>query len=143
VIQTWSAGGGTNKAGNLIPPGGFDPIVSLFGPAPDYFLAGDDDDGGCPPALPAVSGCLDSRLQLLLGPGSYVIAIGAFPNFALGPGFQLADGFLGFGDFGGLNNNFAFDVIVADVPEPGGFLLLGSGAILVLSLRRRRRRPVC
>lgn len=33
-IQTWSFGGGTNAAGNVITAGGFDPLVALFSGPP-------------------------------------------------------------------------------------------------------------
>ena len=34
TVQTYGFGGGTNKAGTVIPSGGFDPLVALFsGPA--------------------------------------------------------------------------------------------------------------
>jgi hypothetical protein len=67
-IQTWSFGGGTNAAGDLISAGGFDPLVALFSglpPSADIYVDGsanplvDADNlinspyspvGNCPPA---------------------------------------------------------------------------------------------
>jgi len=43
TFQTWGFGGGTNAAGQAIPPGGFDPLIALFtgsGPTANVFLDG-------------------------------------------------------------------------------------------------------
>src|SRR5437868_14718404 len=34
VLRTWGYAGGTNANGDLVPAGGFDPVLSLFGPGP-------------------------------------------------------------------------------------------------------------
>ena len=56
TIQSWGYGGtaaapgGTNLAGAVIPPGGFDPYVSVFrgiGPTATFLVS--NDDGACPP----------------------------------------------------------------------------------------------
>lgn len=45
TVQTWGFGGGTNAAGNLIAPGGFDPFIGLFvgtGPSASVFTNNDN-----------------------------------------------------------------------------------------------------
>ena len=56
-LQTWGFGGGTNGAGQVISPGGFDPFVGVFSGTGDSaaFIDGTSDvlsnyGGGCPPA---------------------------------------------------------------------------------------------
>src|SRR5882724_1135106 len=34
VMRTWGFAGGVNAAGSVIPAGGFDPVLSLYGPGP-------------------------------------------------------------------------------------------------------------
>ena len=50
VMRTWGFAGGTNAAGTLIPDGGFDPVLSLYGPdlslLPSTGLLNTNNDGG-------------------------------------------------------------------------------------------------
>ena len=120
-IVTWSFGGGTNAAGQVIPPGGFDPLVALFSGPPataSIFLnggnpAGDADTlsnfvGNCPPAGTVIIGtgvgtvvCGDDALVLTNVPaGTYTLVVSDANNvpFAVDPGppvsTLLSDGFL-------------------------------------------------
>jgi hypothetical protein len=120
-IVTWSFGGGTNAAGQVIPPGGFDPLVALFSgpPAAASIVvnggnpAGDADTlsifvGNCPPAGTVVIGtgignvvCGDDALVLTnVPPGTYTLVVSDANNvpFAVDPGPPvsklLSDGFL-------------------------------------------------
>jgi uncharacterized repeat protein (TIGR01451 family) len=120
-IVTLSFGGGTNAAGQVIPPGGFDPLVALFSGPPStasIFVnaanpAGDADTlsnfvGNCPPAGTVVIGtgignvvCGDDALVLTnVPPGTYTLIVSDANNvpFAVDPGpptsMLLSDGFL-------------------------------------------------
>jgi len=119
-IVTWSFGGGTNAAGQVIPPGGFDPLVALFsGPpgAPSIILnaanpAADADTltnfvGNCPPAGTVMIGtgvgsvvCGDDALVLPLAAGTYTLVVtdANYIPSAVDPGppsfSLLSDGFL-------------------------------------------------
>jgi hypothetical protein len=99
AIQTWSFGGGTNAAGQLISAGGFDPMVSLFsgpkGAASIVTLNGDpaaDADtlssansfvANCPPAGTVTIGtgagsdvCGDDFLYIpTLAAGAYTLVL--------------------------------------------------------------------
>jgi hypothetical protein len=80
-IQTWSFGSGTNAAGQLIPPGGFDPLVALFsGPQATAVMYTDgmgnplvdSDDVSNPPYSP-VGNCPPAGFVAIgAGPGSLV-----------------------------------------------------------------------
>ncbi len=117
TFQTWGFGGVTNAAGNLIPAGGFDPLIALFtGPIPTATMAVDglgnplaDADnllnapwsyvGNCPPAGMVLIGinndCGDVRMQVALSAGTYTLVMtnanyipnAIFDNGALSEGF--------------------------------------------------------
>lgn len=152
-IQTWSYDGGTNAAGVVISPGGFDPYVSLFagtGDSAAFLLS--DDDGLCPVGGRAVA-CDDSTLHLMNLPGgTYTLALTTFGNvpFAenLGSG-TLADGFISLGSYydAVTNSNrtsaYAIDIQSAALtPEPASFLLFLSGVLLLIFALSRRSTPV-
>src|SRR4051794_23762944 len=44
TLRTLSYGGGTSANGNVITPGGFDPIITLFDDAGNFITDNDDDD---------------------------------------------------------------------------------------------------
>src|SRR3954452_8620069 len=92
TLRSWSYAGGTNAAGQVIPAGGFDPILAVFDSIGT--LIDQNDDGGCGlvAADPRTGRCWDSFLNLLLAPGNYTVSISEYNNFANGP--TLADGFL-------------------------------------------------
>lgn len=110
TLQTYGFGGGTNAAGTIIAPDGFDPFVGLFSGLGDsaVFINGTSDilstfSPGCPPAglvtIGSVAGqCGDVNLTftglaaglytVLLSDGEYV------PNAVFeAPGGTLGDGF--------------------------------------------------
>jgi hypothetical protein len=66
VAQTWSYAGGTNGAsGDVIPPGGFDPVLSLFdatgGLTASSPLVADDDNLGAAVKTRPPGNAFDSR----------------------------------------------------------------------------------
>lgn len=149
-VQTWSFGGGTNAAGQVIAAGGFDTYVSLFSGwgAAATFVAS-NDDGLCPPGH-VFGSCADSTLHVAsLAAGRYTLAVTMPSNFSfaenLGTG-TLGDGFIGLAaDWSGgacsatCTSAYALDITSAAlVPEPAAPLLLALG-LLTLALRRRQR----
>lgn len=110
TLQTYGFGGGTNAAGTVISPGGFDPFVGLFsGTGPTATLINGTSDiltnytGGCPPAGTVTVGslqnqCGDVTLRFNgLAAGTYTVLLtdGEYiPNAVFEtPGGQLGDGF--------------------------------------------------
>jgi len=117
TFQTWGFGGGTNAAGQVIPAGGFDPLISLFaGSAATATIYVDgsgnplaDADnllnapwsfvGNCPPAGTVAIGsdndCGDDFMQALLPAGTYTLVLtnanyspnAIYDNGALSEGF--------------------------------------------------------
>ena len=114
TFQTWGFGGGTNAAGSVISPGGFDPLIALFsgsGPTATIVTDGSDDVladsdnlsnppfspvGNCPPAGTVTIGtgtgsalCGDDYMQAVnLAPGIYTLVLSTadfIPN-AVNPG---------------------------------------------------------
>jgi hypothetical protein len=97
TFQTWGFGGGVNAAGQVIPTGGFDPLIALYngqGPtatmAVDGFLnpLADADNllnapwspvGNCPPAgtvaIGANNDCGDAFMQVGLASGLYTLLL--------------------------------------------------------------------
>lgn len=119
-VQTWGFGGGTNAAGQLILPGGFDSLVALFsGTATNASILTDGSGNpiadaqnffnpypfalsGCPPAgtvtVGAVTGvCGDNTLMATLSAGTYTLLLtdANFVALAVNPGisspFDLTD----------------------------------------------------
>ena len=156
-------GGGTNSVNAVIPPGGFDTLLTLF--QSDGTQVGSfDDDPGCAHTNLNHGACLDSYFSGPLQFGSYTLALTESGNVSLG---NLSDGFLqqgqgnftanncspsspqGFCDaFGNENNgNWALDIIAVDsaaqvpgVPEPGS-LSLAVLALALLGIIYWRRMP--
>jgi hypothetical protein len=114
TLQTWGFGGGTNAAGALIAPGGFDPFLGVFsGTASSASIVTDGGGNpfgtsdtlsnyggfaGCPPGHTVNIGgavCGDIRMSLPLAAGSYTILLSdanylpnaMFDNGTLGEGF--------------------------------------------------------
>lgn len=149
LIQTWqyggsgSAPGGTNGAGVVIPVGGFDSVVSVFGP--DGTLIDYNDDGTCPPGTLDGENCFDSTLAInSLPAGTYTLALTVVGNYPAG--VALSDGFVLAGDFGGRAQSYAVDISVTSenvVPEPSTFeLFMGSiGLLAVVKLIATTREP--
>ena len=108
-LQTWGFGGGTNAAGQLIAPGGFDSLLALFsgtGPGASFINGTSDISSnfgsfmGCPPAgtVGFSNGdavCGDLTMSFMLAPGSYTLVLadaGFIPN-AFSDNGTLGEGF--------------------------------------------------
>jgi hypothetical protein len=117
TFQTWGFGGGTNAGGQVIPAGGFDPLIALFsGPVATATMYVDgsgnplaDADnllnspwsyvGNCPPAGTVAIGsdndCGDDFMQVVLAAGTYTLVLSdanyipnaIYDNGALSEGF--------------------------------------------------------
>jgi hypothetical protein len=117
TFQTWSFGGGANAAGQVIPAGGFDPLIALFngsGASATIYVDGsgnplaDADNlvnspwsyvGNCPAAGTVAIGtnndCGDDYMQVSLAAGTYTLVLtdanyipaAVFDNGALSEGF--------------------------------------------------------
>ena len=120
TFQTWGFGGGTNAAEQVIPAGGFDPLIALFagsGPTATIVTDGsgnplaDADNlgnppwsyvGNCPPAgtvaIGVNSDCGDDYMQVGLLAGTYTLLLteaNYVPNAVYDNG-TLAEGFTDF-----------------------------------------------
>ena len=159
LLRTWGYAGGTNFDGNLILPGGFDPILSVFdatgglvssSPLIDYNYDGPGvaTDGG---------NAFDSLLLLTaLNPGgTYILILSQNDNSANGSTYGDGFGRSGQGNFtagafgcGGTdpfcdlstaqrNGNWAVDIggvqSAADITNPGGSGVPEPGTTLLLA----------
>ena len=116
TIQTYGFGGGTNAAGTVIAPGGFDPLIALFSGIATSATILTDSGGnpivsadnlslftpGCPPAglvtVGTVAGvCGDDTLTASLAAGTYTLLLtdANFVPIPVNPGsssaFDLTD----------------------------------------------------
>ena len=137
TLRTYSYAGGTNSAGQVIPAGGFDPILALFDAA--GALIGQNDDGGSNvPADPVTGSRFDTFFQPTspLVPGTYTVSVSQFSNFAIGP--NLSNGFeADETSFNGRTANFAFDVLgAASATGPGA--QAPSGPLNVIGFGRQQ-----
>jgi hypothetical protein len=105
VVQTWGYAGGTNANGQLILPGGFDPILSVFdatgGLVSSSVLLGSNNDDPGAATDPTTGYASDSLLALSsLNPGgTYVLVLSQNDNSPMGTTY--GDGFsqTGMGNF--------------------------------------------
>jgi hypothetical protein len=162
TIRTFSYAGGTQANGDVVPAGGFDPIISLFDGHGNFIDDNNDGPAGTVPADPTTGEKYDALLTHTLAPGAYFAAISQYDNFFDGaPGENIAQGYEVDGDhfftddeFGcaqgqfcddtndSRGDYFAFDVQLANapapVPLPPALPLLGS-ALAALGFVRRKR----
>jgi hypothetical protein len=170
TLQTLGFGGstdntnGTNAAGQIIFPGGFESMLQVFdantgnaiggtllpGPSPTCGLRTPDPNRN--------NFCQDDYGQQVLGPGIYLLALtqsANAPNGNLSDGFFYVDtvpdpnfnnGFVGTFGFQG-NGNWAVDILGADsasvvgaVPEPAPAALIFATLMFLGSRSRRLRR---
>lgn len=149
TLRSWSYAGGINAQGNSIDRGGFDPILALFDSSGLQIGQNDDDETGTVAADAVTGQQFDVYLQRLLDPGSYIVSVQAFSNFAVGP--NLSDGFSGGGSFTDISgdlrsNSWAFDILgvdsavpVGSVPEASTWAMMIMGVGFVGFAARRRR----
>ena len=152
TLQTWSFAGGTNANSQLIPAGGFAPVLALFDPSGT--IVGNFDQGGVAPnncAPRNIDGashlCLDAYLLDNLGAGNYTLVLSQQDNVPLGNTF--GDGYQhdgdpnfagGFNDFGlQRNSSWAVDIDIVDTavsaPEPSSALILLCGLACLACVR--------
>jgi hypothetical protein len=148
-IQTWGYGGtatapgGTNAQRAVVPPGGFDPYVSVFsGSGPGATFLASNDDGKCPPGATLTGHCQDATLTLVALPaGTYTLALSAFANMSFAENYgsgTLGDGFIGLGSFDTRTANFAVDIAfgtspISQVPTLGRWHLMALTLTLALA----------
>jgi len=77
TLVTWSYAGGTNAAGQQIPSGGFDPVISVFDRNGALI---DDNDDGSTVQDPDTGLSYDSLLMLELSEGDYAAILTQYPN---------------------------------------------------------------
>jgi hypothetical protein len=157
TLQTLGYGGGTNANGQVISPGGFEPVLQVFLASDGSQAAGQILPGANPPCAPRnpdpgrSNFCLDAYGQLTLLAGDYILALTQEPNESLGNlslGFFYVDvipdphfnnGFYGSTGLPG-TGAWALDILSVDVastvPEPASFAL-GLGGVVLLAVARR------
>jgi len=163
IFQTWSYAGGLDPCGNLVPRGGFDPILSLY-TGPGVNLIAFNDDGHLR-IDPNTGQGWDSYIQVFLAAGNYTIAITEYDNFPAGfsgplpgpglgagfiedgnptftagfsPGFCVQNMFCDVSGTAGANRSSLYDFSYQPIPEPSSLLLLGSGIIGLAGTLRRK-----
>jgi hypothetical protein len=142
TFLTLSYAGGTNAADQVIPAGGFEPLLTVFDSTGAE--VGEFANGGPGEVNEGPDGYLDAYGQQSLDAGTYTLALSE--SFNIPVDGYLADGFVGGGnplcDFcdvlgNPLNGNWAVDILTVDsaseegpsatTPEPGTLILLSSG----------------
>lgn len=156
TLQTFSYGGGVNAAGDVIPAGGFDAVLSLFDSSGALITYDDDGVGNVDPVTGVA---YDAFIGITLGVGTYTVALTQFSNFATGN--NLSGGFafdgisninftLAFAPQGGSGffwdvtetqrtGNWAMDVTVTPVPEPSSVVMAVAALAIGLGGYRLRR----
>ncbi|ESA34497.1 pep-cterm exosortase interaction domain-containing protein [Leptolyngbya sp. Heron Island J] len=104
TLRTYSYAGGTQADGTVIAAGGFDPILSLFDGTGTLITFGDDDETDTVAQDPTTGQAYDSLIEVLLGAGTYTLALTQYNNFSNTN--NLADGFRQAGN-GNFTSNFS------------------------------------
>jgi uncharacterized protein (TIGR03437 family) len=99
TIRTWSYAGGVNAAGAAIPPGGFDPTISLYDANGNLIVYNRNGGCGSVAADPTTSFCWDSFLNPTLPAGSYSVVLTQSENLPNGPGFAQSFAYAGQANF--------------------------------------------
>jgi hypothetical protein len=140
TIRSYSYGGGTNDAGTPISATGFDPNLTLFDSAGNWYTDRDDDV------------LLDFQFSGVLPAGNYQAVVAAFGNNSAGFG-NLSTLFAGMGTFDTVDpitNNpvtrssaYAFDILNVNnttstaVPEPASLIGTTLAGLAAVGLRRK------
>ena len=166
TLRTYGYGGGTQADGNVVPAGGFDPLLVLYDGA-GVFIAGDNNGAASPSTVdPVTDVAYDALIEIGLDPGDYIAAMVQVPNFQLG---SLSQGFFytsdpvftrsldgngscSNGQFCSDNadgqpvnrsNAWALDILnvtnASVVPVPAAVWLFGSGLLGLIALSRRNK----
>ena len=156
TIQTYSYAGGINSLNQIVEPGGFDPVLTLFDGLGEFLTANNDGACGTVGKDFLTHNCFDSFLSLTLPAGDYTLVLSESDNFAIGP--TLAGGFSqsGNGNFscpefmgtpGGFcdaspsqrANAWAFDITTpgaVETPEPASGLMILTATIAFATVRK-------
>ncbi len=156
VFQTLGYSGGSVGA-DVVPAGGFDPVLSLFDSTGNLIALNNDSPGATIDPVTGVG--LDALISQLLGAGVYTLVLTESDNLPIGP--NLAAGFTRTGEgnftgpaFTGLagafldfspaqrNSHWALSVdgasrSVTPVPEPISSFMISTGLLGIFLLRRR------
>ena len=153
VIRTFSYGGGTNGAQQVIAAGGFDPILNIFDSLGNQIGSFDNSAGGSPclgGIIAGTNGCLDAYYSATLDPGTYTLTLTQFDNLL--DGSLLSDGFLSshlcseafcdaFDQTTARTGNWAVDIttptVLTGTPEPATLFLTGCGLTLLFCRFRK------
>lgn len=111
-LRSFGYAGGTTSTGAIVPRGGFDTILTLFDGAGTFIV--DNDEGTGVAVDPLTMQAFDARITQTLLPGSYIVALTQYDNFATG--VSLAAGF----DREGRGNFTADPSFTIGAPCPSG-----------------------
>jgi len=158
-VQTFSFAGGKTGLGDLVPAGGFAPVLALFTAGGELLQLARGSAGACgdPSSPDPASGfCWDAQFSMALPAGHYTLVLSQDGNEPLSS--LLSDGYsqTGIPDYTGLaylgqpgqhfvqvdasqrSGHWAFDMQAASVPEPASALLWLLGATGLLVRRRQQ-----
>jgi hypothetical protein len=163
TFQTWGYGGGTNAASQVIPPGGFESLLTWFGSDGSYI----NNSSSCGAGNSYEDACLDAYGQVLLTAGTYTLALTQEGNDANCEDSMPGDLNCGFseqgqgdytpittgdpdctafcGTFGTQEDgDWAVDILnvstASATPEPVTMLLAGCGLALIGLAKRRGKK---